>query len=236
MGGVGGDGAGDDGDLAAEDELLTLGSSGGDVVNGDGDGARGEKVSTRRVRFPLVLTLGLGPPLYVNSHMKVQAGGGPRSEVCGLFLRRTDGQTHVAAGVTVVRRKLEQSAERTLAGVRPSRVPVMARLQLLPGQVLARASRTPAAAVATKDRATANFILTVCFLFPEIWSGKDKYSWRGLSREESACKVSVEREGEGKPAGGWPAGTNIYVGRTYGAMVVALVSEFPLGEQAECAP
>ena len=70
------------------------------------------------------------------------------------------GQTHVAAGVTVVRRKLEQSADRLLAGVRPSRVPVMARLQLLALQA-ARASRaTAAAATETNDRAAMNFILT----------------------------------------------------------------------------
>lgn len=59
----------------------------------------------------------------------------------------------------MVRRKLEQSAERTLAGEMPSRVPVMARLQLLPAQ--ARFSRaTLARAADTRDRTTANFILT----------------------------------------------------------------------------
>lgn len=67
--------------------------------------------------------------------------------------------TYTASGVTVVMRKLWQSAERTLAGVRPGRVPVMARLQLFPAQ--ARFSTaTLARATDTRDRTTANFILT----------------------------------------------------------------------------
>lgn len=64
--------------------------------------------------------------------------------------------TYVGAGVTVVSRKLEQSADRRLMAGRPSRVPVTARLQLLPAQL--RCSRTEATATETRDRATANFI------------------------------------------------------------------------------
>lgn len=65
--------------------------------------------------------------------------------------------------MTVVSRKLEQSAERTLKGSRPSRVPVTARLQLLPAQ--ARSTRTLPKANETKERTatTEAFILTVCF-------------------------------------------------------------------------
>lgn len=68
-------------------------------------------------------------------------------------------KTYTASGVTVVKRKLLQSAERALAAVRPSRVPVMARLQLLPAQ--ARFSTaTLARATDTNDRTAANFMLT----------------------------------------------------------------------------
>lgn len=42
--------------------------------------------------------------------------------------------TYVAAGVTVVRRKDRQSAERWVGGGRWAPVPVTARLQLLPWQ------------------------------------------------------------------------------------------------------
>ena len=79
--------------------------------------------------------------------------------------RRQENQenTHVGAGVTVVSRKLEQSAERTLRGERPSRVPVTARLQLLPAQ--ARSTRTLPKANETKERTatTEAFILTDWF-------------------------------------------------------------------------
>jgi len=65
-------------------------------------------------------------------------------------------ETHVGAGVTVVNKKLAQSADRTEAGLKPSRVPVMARLQLLPAQ--ARASKTLATAAETRDRIATAFI------------------------------------------------------------------------------
>ncbi len=58
----------------------------------------------------------------------------------------------------MVRRKLEQSAERAVRGRRPGRVPVTARLQLLPEH--SRLSRTEAVAKEKKERATANFIVT----------------------------------------------------------------------------
>jgi hypothetical protein len=60
--------------------------------------------------------------------------------------------------VTVVRRKLEQSALRAVRGRRPSRVPVTARLQLFPAQ--ARFSTTEPKAREARDRITAAFILT----------------------------------------------------------------------------
>jgi hypothetical protein len=61
--------------------------------------------------------------------------------------------------VTVVRRKLEQCAERSVRGRSPGRVPVTARLQLLPAQW--RGSTAAATARETKDRAAANFMVTV---------------------------------------------------------------------------
>lgn len=68
-------------------------------------------------------------------------------------------RTHEAAGVTVVSRKLAQCEERSVRGRRPGRVPVTARLQLLPAQW--RGSTTAAAARATKDRAATNFMVAV---------------------------------------------------------------------------
>jgi hypothetical protein len=62
--------------------------------------------------------------------------------------------------VTVVRRKLAQCDERSVRGSRPGRVPVTARLQLLPAQW--RGSRAAAAARETRDRrATVSCMLTV---------------------------------------------------------------------------
>jgi hypothetical protein len=58
-----------------------------------------------------------------------------------------------------VRRKLEQCAERSVRGRSPGRVPVTARLQLLPAQL--RGSTAAATARETKDRAAANFMVTV---------------------------------------------------------------------------
>jgi hypothetical protein len=61
--------------------------------------------------------------------------------------------------VTVVRRKLEQSADRDARGSKPERVPVTARLQLLPAQF--RSSRTAAPAMENKDTKAASFMLAV---------------------------------------------------------------------------
>jgi hypothetical protein len=46
----------------------------------------------------------------------------------GLATKKTWEVAYVAAGVTVVSRKLEQEADRSVRGSRPSRVPVTARL------------------------------------------------------------------------------------------------------------
>jgi len=67
--------------------------------------------------------------------------------------------TYTGLGVTVVRRKLEQSADRDARGSKPGRVPVTARLQLLPAQF--RSSRTAAAAKDNKDTKAASFMLAV---------------------------------------------------------------------------
>ena len=69
-------------------------------------------------------------------------------------------EAYLAAGMTVVLRKLAQCADRTVRGRRPGRVPVTARLQLLPAQL--RASRTPAEArERVRERAARSFILCV---------------------------------------------------------------------------
>jgi hypothetical protein len=62
--------------------------------------------------------------------------------------------------MTVVLRKLAQCVERTVRGSRPGRVPVTARLQLLPAQW--RGSRTPAdARERVRERAARSFMLRV---------------------------------------------------------------------------
>jgi len=70
-----------------------------------------------------------------------------------------DSSTHVGAGVTVASMKLEQSAERDAKGSSPSRVPVTARLQLLPWHS-PRTSRTAALETEKRERVTASFMMT----------------------------------------------------------------------------
>lgn len=75
-----------------------------------------------------------------------------------------DQPTHVGAGVTVVSRKLEQSAERDENGRRPGRVPVTALLQLFPWQaprasIKARPCRPTALRSEISERTTASLIV-----------------------------------------------------------------------------
>ena len=73
--------------------------------------------------------------------------------------------------MTVVRRKLEQSADRDARGSKPERVPVTARLQLLPAQF--RSSRTAAPAKENKDTKAASFMLAVVLTEMLLW----RISW-----------------------------------------------------------
>lgn len=99
--------------------------------------------------------------------------------------------------------KLEQSALRSEMGVRPSRVPVTWRAQLLPWH--SRFSRVPAMTAATKERTTAAFILnyrTGYVLVREVWLG---LSW--LGREAGLRLRRTGRKGT-KGNEGWLYGGN----------------------------